>query len=69
MVARITTSVLFDGKVYAKDRPNSCKVDVDTSNEFSITLPYNDVKCDVAQDTPSTFSTNIVIQVSLIRLG
>ncbi|XP_050723631.1 uncharacterized protein LOC127002106 [Eriocheir sinensis] len=62
MLARISTSTLFDGKVYAKDRPNSCRVDVESSTDFSITLPYNDVRCDVTQKGPATFASNIVIQ-------
>ncbi|XP_045618140.1 uncharacterized protein [Procambarus clarkii] len=62
MLARISTSTLFDGKVYAKNRPNSCVTDVKNSTDFEIVLPYNDVNCDVVQDGPGTFSTNIVIQ-------
>ena len=67
MIAHIATSKIFDGKIYSRERPNSCKVDVNSSTEFSITLPYNDVKCGVTQDPPSTFTGNIVIQVSLDR--
>lgn len=67
MVARISTSTLFDGKVYAKDRPNSCRVDVESSTEFSITLPYNDMRCDVERKNPATFASNIVIQVSVLN--
>ncbi|CAL4123343.1 unnamed protein product, partial [Meganyctiphanes norvegica] len=62
MLARISTSTLFEGKVYAKARPNSCVVDVKNTTEFEITLPYNDVNCDVVQEGPGTFSSNIVIQ-------
>lgn len=63
MMAKISTSTLFDGKVYARGRPNSCVMDIRNSTEFEITLPYNDVNCDVVQDGPATFSSNIVIQV------
>ncbi|XP_037790105.1 LOW QUALITY PROTEIN: uncharacterized protein LOC119585560 [Penaeus monodon] len=62
MLARISTSTLFTGKVYAKDRPNSCVMDVKNSTEFEIVLPYNDINCDVVQEGPGAFSTNIVIQ-------
>ncbi|MPC39770.1 hypothetical protein E2C01_033319 [Portunus trituberculatus] len=63
MLAHISTSTIFDGKIYSRERPNSCRVDVNSSTEFSITLPYNDMKCGVAQDPPSTFTSNIVIQI------
>ncbi|KAK3864370.1 hypothetical protein Pcinc_029941 [Petrolisthes cinctipes] len=62
MQAKISTSTLFDGKVYARGRPNSCVMDIRNSTDFEITLPYNDVNCDVVQDGPATFSSNIVIQ-------
>lgn len=62
MLAKISTSTLFDGKVYAKDRPNSCVLDVRNTTEFEIVLPYNDVNCDVATEGPGIFSSNIVIQ-------
>lgn len=62
MLAKISTSTLFDGKVYAKDRPNSCVLDVRNATEFEMILPYNDVNCDVVQDGPGVFSSNIVIQ-------
>ncbi|XP_064113013.1 uncharacterized protein LOC135219835 [Macrobrachium nipponense] len=62
MLAKISTSTLFDGKVYAKDRPNSCVMDVRNATDFEMILPYNDVNCDVVQDGPGIFSSNIVIQ-------
>ncbi|XP_071515914.1 uncharacterized protein [Panulirus ornatus] len=62
MLARISTSTIFDGKVYAKNRPNSCVIDVTNTTDFEIMIPYNDINCDVVQEGPGTFSSNIIIQ-------
>jgi len=62
MVAQISTSKVFNGKVYARTRPNSCVEDIANSTEFSINLPYNSVDCDVVQNGASEFAANIVIQ-------
>ncbi|XP_068220289.1 uncharacterized protein [Palaemon carinicauda] len=62
MLAKISTSTIFDGKVYAKDKPNSCVMDIRNATDFEMVLPYNDVNCEVVQDGPGIFSSNIVIQ-------
>lgn len=62
MVAQISTSKVFNGKVYARTRPNSCVKDITNRTEFSIDLPYNSVDCDVSQNGASEFAANIVIQ-------
>ena len=43
MVATITTNKIFSGKIYAKDNPNSCVVDVENAIEFNIKMGYNDI--------------------------
>lgn len=63
MVATVSTSTVFNGKVYARSRPNSCVEDIKNSTEFSIALPYNSVDCDVVQEGNALFASNIVIQV------
>lgn len=63
MVAQISTSTVFNGKVYARTRPNSCVKDITNSTAFNISLPYNSVDCDVVQNGPANFASNIVIQV------
>lgn len=55
---------VFNGKVYAKSRPNSCVADVVNSLDFQLKLGYHDLNCDVKQDAPGKFSADIIIQVS-----
>jgi len=62
MVAQISTSTVFNGKVYARTRPNSCVEDITNSTSFNISLPYNSVDCDVVQNGDAEFAANIVIQ-------
>ena len=47
MIATVRTNKIFNGKVYAKDNPNSCVTDVDNGIEFSIKMGYNDIECNV----------------------
>lgn len=69
MVASIHTNRLFDGKVYAKNRPNSCVNDVRNTLDFELHLDYHNVNCDVRQDYPGKFFTEIIIQVSVDNSG
>ncbi|XP_050435225.1 uncharacterized protein LOC126842338 [Adelges cooleyi] len=62
MVATIHTNRLFDGKVYAKNRPNSCVNDVKGALDFELHLDYHNLDCDVRQDHPGKFFTEIIIQ-------
>ncbi|GLG93638.1 Uncharacterized protein GBIM_00994 [Gryllus bimaculatus] len=62
MVARVQTNKVFNGKVYAKNRPNSCVADVVNSLEFDLRLGYHDLNCDVKQDSHGRYSTEIIIQ-------
>ena len=48
--------------MYGKTRPNSCQVNVRNSMEFSLYIGYNDVDCDVRQEIPGRFASDIVIQ-------
>ena len=43
MIATVRTNKIFNGKIYAKDNPNSCVVDVDSAIEFNIKMGYNDI--------------------------
>lgn len=63
MIAKVNANKLFDGKVYSKTRPNSCVTDVSNSLEFELRLGYHDLNCDVKQEAPGRFSTDIIIQV------
>ena len=38
MIATVRTNKIFNGKIYAKDNPNSCVTDVDNGIEFSIKM-------------------------------
>ena len=62
-MARVSTSSLFSGKVYDKARPNSCLTDVRGERNFDLYMAYNDIDCDIKQDGPGRFSSDIVIQV------
>lgn len=62
MVAKVKTSKVFNGKVYAKARPNSCVMDVVNSLDFQIRMAYHELECDVKQESLGQFSTDIVIQ-------
>ena len=62
LVARIKTSKIFNGKIYAKGSPNTCVNDIQSSLEFEIQMSYNDVDCNVQRDNASRYSTEVVIQ-------
>jgi len=62
MVARIQTSKMFSGKVYAKGNPNSCVTDVTDSLEFELTMGYNDVDCGVTRVAPGRYHNEVVLQ-------
>ncbi|XP_070494283.1 uncharacterized protein [Chironomus tepperi] len=62
MVAKIRTSKLFDGKVYAKGSPNSCSVDVKNSLEFELRMGYQDLECNVRQNGNGRYLNDVVIQ-------
>ena len=47
MLATVTSNNLFSGKIYTKTRPNSCLVDVERKQEFSLSIGYNDLDCDI----------------------
>jgi len=62
MVAQVKTSRLFDGKIYAKSKPNSCVNDVSNTLDFEISMPFHDVMCDVKQVDAGSFANDIIIQ-------
>lgn len=62
MVAKIQTSKLFDGKIYAKGSPNSCVVDVKQSLEFELHMGYNNLECNVKQNGLGRYLNDVVIQ-------
>lgn len=62
MLAKIKTSKLFDGKVYAKGSPNSCSVDVKGSLEFELRMGYHDIECNVRQNGLGSYLNDVVIQ-------
>lgn len=65
MVALVSSSKTFKGKIYVKSRPNSCVNDVRESLQFELTMRYHDENCDVRASSNSkqgVFSNDIVIQ-------
>lgn len=62
MLAKIRTSKLFDGKVYAKGAPKSCAIDVKNALEFELQMPYQDIECNVRQNGLGRYMNDVVIQ-------
>ncbi|KAH8247892.1 hypothetical protein KR038_011375 [Drosophila bunnanda] len=62
MLARIRTSKLFNGKVYAKGSPKSCSVDVKSALDFELRMNYHDLECNVRQSTAGRYVNDIIIQ-------
>ncbi|XP_037089518.1 uncharacterized protein LOC119109871 [Pollicipes pollicipes] len=62
MVATIQTSRIFNGKIYARNSPNSCVLDVEGQMAVNFRMGYQDLNCDVHQDTPGVFTSDIIIQ-------
>ena len=65
MVAKVRTNRVFDGRMYGKTRPNSCTVDVRRSLDFELYLGFNDIDCDVKQEIPGKYASDVIIQVTL----
>jgi len=62
MVAKIRTSKIFNGKIYAKGSPNSCVNDVTASLEFELRMTHNDIECNVRTDGNGRYSNDIILQ-------
>lgn len=62
MVAKIRTSKIFNGKIYAKGSPNSCVNDVTASLDFELRMAYNDLECNVRKDGTGRYSNDIILQ-------
>lgn len=62
MVAKIRTSKIFNGKIYAKGSPNSCVNDVTASLDFELRMAYNDIECNVRKDGQGRYSNDIILQ-------
>lgn len=62
MVAKIRTSKIFNGKIYAKGSPNSCVNDVTAALDFELRMAYNDIECNIIKDGVGRYSNDIVLQ-------
>lgn len=62
MVAKIKTSKLFNGKIYAKGSPNSCVQDVKGSLEFELHMAYDNIECNVKHQGLGRYLNDVVIQ-------
>lgn len=62
MLAKIRTSKLFDGKVYAKGAPKSCSADVKSALEFELRMPFQDIECNVRHNGLGRYMNDVVIQ-------
>lgn len=65
MVAQVSSSKMFRGKIYVKSRPTSCQNDVRESLHFELAMKYHDDACDVRSGSNhdrGVFSNDIIIQ-------
>ncbi|ODN05285.1 EGF-like domain-containing protein 2, partial [Orchesella cincta] len=62
MLATLHTNKVFNGKVYARQRPNSCVVDITESMTFDMKLEYADPGCGVKQEEAGRFAVDLVLQ-------
>ncbi|KAK8744725.1 hypothetical protein OTU49_000584 [Cherax quadricarinatus] len=62
MIAKIKTSKIFNGKIYAKGSPNTCVNDIEDALEFELRMSYNDIDCNVERDSASKYSNDVIIQ-------
>ena len=62
MIATVRTNKIFNGKIYAKDNPNSCVVDVENAIEFDIKMGYNDIECNVKRKSQGVYTNEVIIQ-------
>uniref|UniRef100_T1IWK2 Apple domain-containing protein n=1 Tax=Strigamia maritima TaxID=126957 RepID=T1IWK2_STRMM len=62
MIAKIHTNKLFNGKMYAKPRSQSCMTDVSNELKFELRMPYDDTNCNVQHDSAGAYSNDIVLQ-------
>ena len=67
MIATVRTNKIFNGKVYAKDNPNSCVTDVENGIEFSIKMGYNDIECNVKRKGKFSLDYIIVHKTTFIK--
>lgn len=45
MTAKVTSLALFQGRVYARDRPTTCSVDVHNATEFHLPIQLTGSEC------------------------
>lgn len=62
MVARVKTSKVFSGKLYAKNSPSGCMTDVDGALEFDLAMGYDDLECNVEREERARYANDIVLQ-------
>lgn len=65
MLVQVSSSKSFKGRIYAKNRPNTCLNDVRNNLRFELSMRYHEPSCDVklsAGKQQGIFSGDIVIQ-------
>ena len=58
MQVHIRSNLLFRGKVYARDRPKSCFVDVGNSMDFTLPIPLHGNECATKREVRFFFLVN-----------
>ncbi|XP_049790109.1 uncharacterized protein LOC126195525 [Schistocerca nitens] len=62
MVARVRTSALFSGRLYARNGPRACATTVRSSLFFELRMRYDDVECGVRRLAAGRYVADVVVQ-------
>uniref|UniRef100_T1K7E7 ZP domain-containing protein n=1 Tax=Tetranychus urticae TaxID=32264 RepID=T1K7E7_TETUR len=62
MKAKVTSSTLFQGKLYARERPTSCFVDIANSMDFTLPIQLKGDDCATQEESEGTFINTLIIQ-------
>ncbi|XP_013792290.1 uncharacterized protein LOC106476169, partial [Limulus polyphemus] len=62
MKAKVVTNSFFNGKIYAKEKPKSCVLDVSQSLEFTLPILLAGSDCGTVNEEEGKFSNVLVIQ-------
>lgn len=62
MVARVRTSALFSGRLYARGSPKACVTSVRSSLQFTLRMRYDDVECGVRRLSAGRYVADVVVQ-------
>ena len=62
MKVSVHSNMLFNGRVYVRDRPKSCFIDVQNAMDFAFPIQLQGKECGTTRESEGDFSTVLVIQ-------